>query len=88
MSLSKKRKSPANKTPPATGLADDKLFSSMILTPMSVAIDAIREFMSKSSLTGATAEVSGEKFSIREPPEYVDDITRHNLDAFWKLGYA
>jgi hypothetical protein len=60
----------------------------MILTPISVAVDAVREFMTKPELTGATAEVSGEKFTLRSPPEYVDEITRKNMDAFWSLGYA
>ena len=39
-------------------------------------------------MTGVTAEISGEKYTIREPPELLDDITRKNFDAFWALGYA
>jgi len=71
-----------------TGLADDNLFSHMLLTPMSVAIDAIREFVTNPKLSGVTAEISGEKFTIREPPEMVDEMTRKNFDTFWSLGYA
>lgn len=72
----------------ATGLADENLFSHMLLTPMSVAIDAIREFVANPIMTGVTAEISGEKFTIREPPELVDEMTRKNFDTFWSLGYA
>ena len=72
----------------ATGLADDNLFSHMLLTPMSVAIDAIREFVANPKLSGITAEISGEKFTIREPPELVDEMTRKNFDTFWSLGYS
>ncbi len=55
---------------------------------MSVAIDAIREFVMNSSMTGVTAEISGERFTIRDPPEWVDEMTRKNFDTFWALGYA
>jgi hypothetical protein len=72
----------------ATGLADDNLFSRMLLTPMSVAIDAIREFVMNQKLSGVTAEISGQKFTIREPPELVDEMTRKNFETFWSLGYA
>jgi len=71
-----------------TGLAGGAVFSSMILTPMSVAIDAIREFVTKPQLTGQTAEISGDVFTLRKEPEFVDDITRKNFDTFWALGYA
>jgi hypothetical protein len=72
----------------ATGLADDNLFSSMVITPMSTLISAIQEFTTNTSLTGVTAEISGQKFTIRQPPEFVDDITKKNFHAFWALGYA
>ncbi|KAG4421448.1 hypothetical protein IFR04_005398 [Cadophora malorum] len=72
----------------ATGLADDKLFASMTLTPMSTLISAVQDFTTDSTMTGVTAEISGEKYTIREPPELLDDITRKNFDAFWALGYA
>lgn len=60
----------------------------MTLTPMSVAVDAVREFVTKPQMTGVTAEISGEQFTIREPPEWVDEITKKNFDTFWSLGYA
>jgi len=72
----------------ATGLADDNLFSRMHLTPISVAVDAIREFTTKPEMTGTIAEISGEKFTLRSPPDYVDEITKKNMDTFWSLGYA
>lgn len=72
----------------ATGLADDNLFSHMLLTPMSVALEAVREFVENSKMSGVTAEISGKKFTIRDPPEMVDEMTRKNFDAFWTLGYA
>ena len=72
----------------ATGLADENLFSHMMLTPMSVAIDAVRELVTNTSMAGVTAEVSGEKFTIREPPEFVDDFARQNFQSFLNLGYA
>jgi hypothetical protein len=57
-------------------------------TPMSTAIKAVQEFLINPQLTGRTAEISGNKFTFREPPEYVDEITKLNFDAFWALGYA
>jgi len=72
----------------ATGLADGNLFSVMKLTPMETLISALKEFVADEKLSGITAEISGEQFTIRSAPEYVDDITRHNLEAFWTLGYA
>ena len=60
----------------------------MLLTPMSVAIDAVNEFVMNSRLSGVTAEISGEKFTVREPPEMVDEMTKKNFDTFWSLGYA
>jgi hypothetical protein len=72
----------------ATGLADVKLFSAMKLTPMETLISALKEFVTDEKMTGVTAEISGEEFTIAKPPAYVDDITRHNLEAFLALGYA
>ncbi|PMD46580.1 putative short chain dehydrogenase/reductase [Hyaloscypha variabilis F] len=72
----------------ATGLADDNLMSSMKLTPMSTLLNTVKEFCMDTSLTGVTAEVSGEKGTHRWPPEYVDEITKENMEMFVKLGYA
>jgi hypothetical protein len=60
----------------------------MILTSISVVLDVVRAFVSKPQITGVTAEISGPKFTIRDPPEYVDEMTAKNFDAFWNLGYA
>lgn len=55
----------------------------MKLTPMSVAIDAISEFLSNPELMGCTAECSGERFTLREAPEWIDEITKENIEMFW-----
>ena len=78
----------ANENNTATGLADDNLMSSMKLTPMSTLLNTLKEFCMDTSLTGVTAEVSGEKGTHRWPPEYVDEITKENMEMFVKLGYA
>ncbi|KAE9370738.1 putative short chain dehydrogenase/reductase [Stipitochalara longipes BDJ] len=72
----------------ATGLADENLMSSMKLTPMSTLLNSVKEFCMDTSLTGVTAEISGEKGTHRWPPEYVDEITKENMEMFVKLGYA
>lgn len=71
-----------------TGIADDNLFAHMTITPMSTLINAVQELVTNESLSGVTAEVSGEKFTFRDPVEFVDEISRKNMDAFWALGYA
>jgi len=78
----------SNRNATETGLADDHLFSAMHPTPMSTAIKAVQQFLTDPQLTGSTAEISGDDFTFREPPEFVDEITRLNFDAFWALGYA
>jgi len=60
----------------------------MELTPIELVVQAVRDFIADPDITGATAEISGEKITMRESPEYVDDATRKNMDAFWSLGYA
>jgi hypothetical protein len=62
--------------------------SSMKLTPMSTLLNAVKEFCLDTSLTGVTAEISGEKGTFRGPPEYVDEITKQNMEMFIALGYA
>ncbi|KAF9886278.1 hypothetical protein FE257_011891 [Aspergillus nanangensis] len=66
----------------------EDLYRSMILTPMSTAINAVAEFVSDESLTGKIAELHAEKFTFVEPPAYVDEDTRKNIEMFWSLGYA
>lgn len=60
----------------------------MILTPVSTAVNAVEEFIKKQELSGVCAEISGDKFTFRPPPEYVDENTEKNIEMFWKLGYA
>jgi hypothetical protein len=78
----------ADKNGVATGLADDRLMSSMNLTPMSTLLNSVKDFCFDTSLTGVTAEISGQRGTHRKPPEYVDEITRDNMEMFVKLGYA
>jgi len=71
-----------------TGLADSHLFQNMILTPVSTAVAAIEAFSTQPSLTGKVAEISGDNFTIREQPDFVDEDTKTNLETFSKLGYS
>ncbi|KUJ14469.1 putative short chain dehydrogenase/reductase [Mollisia scopiformis] len=71
-----------------TGISDENLFAHMTITPMSTLLNAVGELAMNESLSGVTAEISGAKFTFRGPPEFVDDISRQNMDAFWALGYA
>ncbi|RDW79999.1 short-chain dehydrogenase [Coleophoma cylindrospora] len=67
---------------------DKKLFSAMILTPMSSITNAVRELVTRPELTGVMAEVHEDKFTFREPPAFVDENTGKNIEMFWQLGYA
>jgi len=60
----------------------------MKLTPMSTLLDTVKEFCLDTRLTGVTAEISGEKATRRWPPDYVDEITKENMEMFVTLGYA
>jgi hypothetical protein len=60
----------------------------MILTPVSTAVNAVEEFVTNSRLTGVIAEISGDSFTFRAPPDFVDEDTGKNLETFWRLGYA
>jgi len=51
-------------------------------------MDAVKELATNGQLTGVTAEISGYKFTFRQEPEWVDEISRTNFEQFWKLGYA
>lgn len=66
----------------------EDLFKDMILTPMSTLQDALKFFVKEEELTGAVAEVHGDRFTLRDVPEYVDNDTEANLETFWKLGFA
>ncbi|KAH8803278.1 15-hydroxyprostaglandin dehydrogenase [Xylogone sp. PMI_703] len=71
-----------------TGLADAHLFQNMILTPVSTAVSAIEDFSTQPGLNAKVAEISGEKYTIREQLPFVDEDTKKNLDTFSALGYA
>lgn len=58
----------------------------MILTPVSTAVNAVNEFVTKTDLSGIVAEISGDNFTFRDPPEFVDEDTAKNIEMFWKLG--
>lgn len=60
----------------------------MILTPMETAIKAVEKLVGDVSLTGKVAELHGEHVTFAEPPAYVDENTKRNIEMFWNLGYA
>lgn len=60
----------------------------MVLTPMSTAQNAVKQFAEDKSLTGKVAELHGEHVTLAEPPAYVDEDTGRNVEMFWNLGYA
>jgi hypothetical protein len=55
---------------------------------MSTLVNVVQQFCTNPNLSGVTAEISGEKATFRDPPDWVDDITRENIAMFSKLGYA
>lgn len=73
----------------ATNLSDESaLFRCLKPTPMSTLVKAVSELVSDSSLTGKVAEISGENVTWPEAPDYVDEVTKYNLEMFWTLGVA
>ncbi|KAI1760177.1 NAD(P)-binding protein [Hypoxylon sp. FL1150] len=72
-----------------TGIAPSKaLFQEMIITPHSTLVKGVAQLVENPSITGAVAEIHGDKVTIRPPHDYVDDDTQANLEVFWKLGFA
>ncbi|SPQ25808.1 453fe8e7-d744-4919-8dfb-6e0bb50ab25c [Thermothielavioides terrestris] len=72
-----------------TNIAPDKdLFRHMIVTPMETLIRGVDQFLADASVSGAVAEIHGDKVTIRPPHEYVDEESRQNIETFWNLGYA
>jgi hypothetical protein len=69
-----------------TGLASEGLFQQLIVTPISTLIAAIKDFSTQPSLTGKIAEISGEKYTVREQLEYGDEDTKKNMAVLNKLG--
>jgi hypothetical protein len=60
----------------------------MTLTPMSTVVHTVRELVTNTELTGALVEISGDQFTFREQPDWVDEISKSNFEQFWALGYA
>ena len=64
------------------------LFKSMIITPMSTMNKAVNQLLSDPSLTGRIAVTHENDVTLVQPPPYVSEGTRKNLDTFWQLlGY-
>lgn len=60
----------------------------MTLTPMETATRAVDRFLNDASLSGKVAELHGEQVSFAEPPPYIDEDSRRNIEMFSTLGYA
>lgn len=60
----------------------------MTVTPMETLVRAVDQFLADPSVSGAVAEVHGDRVTIRPPHEYVDKESGDNIETFWKLGYA
>jgi hypothetical protein len=60
----------------------------MIVTPMETLIRGVDQFLADPTVSGAVAEVHGDKVTIRPPHEFVDEDSRRNIETFSKLGYA
>ncbi|KAJ5732483.1 hypothetical protein N7493_003964 [Penicillium malachiteum] len=72
-----------------TNIASNKdLFKSMVITPMSTVTNAVAQFVDDITLTGKVAELHGESVTFADPPAYVDEDTRKNIENFWTLRYA
>ncbi|EXJ73484.1 uncharacterized protein A1O5_03245 [Cladophialophora psammophila CBS 110553] len=72
-----------------TNIAPSKdLFKAMILTPMSTLTRGVQQLLSDPTLTGQIAEIHGDKFTLSQPPPYVDEDSGTNIETFWTLGYA
>jgi acetyl-CoA carboxylase alpha subunit len=60
----------------------------MTVTPMPTLIRGIDQFIADPRITGAVAEIHGDKVTIRQHQEYVDKESEKNIETFWNLGYA
>ncbi len=60
----------------------------MKLSPMTTLLNAVKDFCLDTTLTGVTAEISGDKATHRKHPDFVDEITKENLEMFITLGHA
>lgn len=72
-----------------TNIAPSKdLFKPMIVTPMETLIKGVDKFLQDPSLSGEIAEIHGDKVTLREVHEFVDEDSKKNIEMFWTLGYA
>ncbi|KAK3994510.1 hypothetical protein QBC44DRAFT_236222, partial [Cladorrhinum sp. PSN332] len=72
-----------------TNIAPSKdLFKHMVVTPMETLIKGVDKFVKDESLSGAIAEIHGDRVTVRPPHEFVDEDTQKNIETFWNLGYA
>ncbi|EAQ92137.1 hypothetical protein CHGG_00372 [Chaetomium globosum CBS 148.51] len=70
-----------------TNIAPDKsLFKHMTITPMETLIRGVDQFLADPTVSGAVAEIHGDRVTIRPPHEYVDEDSKKNIDTFWDLG--
>ncbi|KAH6649574.1 hypothetical protein F5144DRAFT_588254 [Chaetomium tenue] len=70
-----------------TNIAPDKaLFKHMTITPMETLIRGVEQFLTDPTVSGAVAEIHGDRVTIRPPHEYVDEDSKKNIDTFWDLG--
>lgn len=74
---------------PETNIAPSKeLFKHMTVTPMATLVRGVAELLGDTSITGAVAEIHGDRVTLRPHLDYVDEDSRRNLENFWNLGYA
>ena len=72
-----------------TNIAPNKdLFKHMTITPMETLIRGVDRFLTDPTVSGAVAEIHGNRVTIRPPHEYVDEDSKKNIETFWNLGYA
>lgn len=72
-----------------SNIADEALFKDMLETPPAVLKEAVHELVTNRKLSGRIAEMGPEGehgILFREPPDFVNDSTRHNMLNFIKLG--
>ncbi|KAI5863636.1 NAD(P)-binding protein [Durotheca rogersii] len=64
------------------------LFEEMIVTPPETLVRGVAQLVGDASVSGAVAEIHGDKVTIRPHHDYVDEDTEANLETFWRRGEA
>jgi len=67
------------------GSPNRTLIDQMIVTPFSTLLRGVDLFLGDRGLTGAVAEISGEKVTVRPQHEYTDQQTVQNMETFWRV---